>query len=56
MKQALVKPDTPMIEQRNMEFRRMVKRDKEVEDILKAAIDTNLSIEDTVAMVLNSFL
>ena len=42
--------------QRRIAFRRMVKRDNEVEDILKAAVNIHFNITDTVVMVLNSRL
>ena len=51
-----MKPDTPTAEQRRMAFGRMLKRDDEVDDILKAVIDMDWNIGDTVTMVLNSCL
>ena len=51
-----MKPDTLTTEHRRMAFHRMVKRDDEVEEILKANIEIDSNIDDKVTVVLNSCL
>ena len=56
MKQALLQPDTPMIEHKKIVRRWMVKNDDKVDEILNAAVDMESSIDDTLTMILNSYL
>ena len=46
MKQALLQSDTPTTEHKSISFRWMVKKEDDVKEIIKAAVDMELIIDD----------
>ena len=52
--ESLVNPADPLTEQRREAFRRIMRKDKKVEEIMKVEIGMNSIVNDLVTMVLNS--